>query len=39
MAAKGQPIDDEAVVEGTGIKNLDREALQSLLGRIRATKG
>ena len=39
MAAKGQPIDDEAVVEGTRIKDLDDEALQSLLRRVRATKG
>ena len=39
MAAKGQPIDDEAVVERTRIKDLDDEALQSLLRRVRETKG
>lgn len=39
MAAKGQPIDDEAVVEHTRIKDLDDEALQSLLRRVRETKG
>lgn len=39
MAGKGQPIEDEAAVEGTSVKDLDDEALQSLLRRVRETKG
>ncbi len=38
-AAKGQPVDDQEPVEGAGIDDLDSDAVQTLLRRVRELKG
>ena len=39
LAAKGQPDDDQEPVEDAGIEDLDSEAVQSLLRRVREMRG
>ena len=38
-AAKGQPVDDQELVEGANLDDLDSEAVQGLLRRVRALRG